>query len=210
MRITIFGATGKTGQLLTQLALEEGHEVVVYARNPAKLGIKDDWLKIVQGELHNHLAIEEAVKGSQAVISLLGPTGPSNGLPISKGMQNILRSMKKFGVKRIIATATPSATDPQDSFDLKFKLAVLLVRVLISSAHQDIIRTAEAIRATDLDWTIVRLPLLNSKPRQGRVYVGYMGDGKINFCLSRADLAEFLLAQLEEETLFRQAPVISN
>jgi len=109
-----------------QLALAEGYEVVAYARNPAKLDIKDKRLEIVQGELHDQAAIEEAVKGSDAVISLLGPTGASKGLPISKGMQMILQAMKKHGVKRIIATATPSATDPHDSFDLKFKLAVLI------------------------------------------------------------------------------------
>lgn len=210
MRITIFGATGETGQILTQQALACGHEVVAYARNPAKLEIKGNRLKVVQGELENQTAIEEAVKGSDAVISVLGPRGASKGLPISRGIQNVLQAMKKCGVKRIIATATPSAVDPQDSFDLKFKLAILLIRWLIPSAYQEIVKTAEAIRATDLDWTIVRLPLLNSKPKQGRVIAGYLGKGKVNLPLSRADLVDFLLAQLEDDTFIKKAPAISN
>lgn len=210
MSITIFGATGETGRMLTQQALSKCYEVDAYARNPAKLGIKDDRLKIVQGELENQAAIEEAVKGSGAVISVLGPMGASKGLPISKGMQNILRAMRKYGVKRIIATATPSAADPQDSFDLKFKLAILMNKLLIPSAYQDIVRTAEAIRATDLDWTIVRLPLLNSKPKQGKLNTGYLGEGKVYLPLSRADLADFLLARLDDNTFIRKAPAISN
>ena len=210
MKLTIFGATGETGRLLTQQALAKGHEIVAYARNPAKLGIQDSRLKIVQGELDNQAAIEEAIRGSEAVISVLGPMGASKGLPISKGMQNILRAMRKYGVKRIIATATPSAADLQDSFDLKFKLAVLMIKVLIPSAYQDIVKTAEAIRATDLDWTIVRLPLLNSKPKQGKVNTGYLGEGKVNLALSRTDLADFLLARLDDNTFIRKAPAISN
>jgi putative NADH-flavin reductase len=106
MRVTIFGATGKTGRMLTQLALVKGYEVIAYARNPAKLEIKDKQLEIVQGELHDQVAIEEAIKGSDAVISLLGPTGTSKGLPISRGMQMIVQSMKKHGVKRIILVIT--------------------------------------------------------------------------------------------------------
>ena len=53
MKLTVFGATRKTGRLLTQHAFAKGHEVVAYARNPAKLGIQDSRLKIIQGELDN-------------------------------------------------------------------------------------------------------------------------------------------------------------
>jgi putative NADH-flavin reductase len=210
MRITIFGATGATGRMLTQQALTKGYEVVAYARNPTKLDIEDEKLKIVRGELSNQSAIEESIKGSDAVISILGPTGSSKGLPISKGMQNILQAIQKCNLKRIIATATPSAVDPYDTFDLKFKLAVLMVKLFIPSAYQDIVKTAEAIWATDLDWTIVRLPLLNSKPKQGQLNAGYIGQGKVNLHLSRGDLVDFLLSQIEDDTYIQKAPAISN
>lgn len=210
MRITIFGATGATGRMLTQQALTKGYEVVAYARNPTKLDIEDEKLKIVRGELSNQSAIEESIKGSDAVISILGPTGSSKGLPISKGMQNILQAIQKCNLKRIIATATPSAVDPHDTFDLKFKLVVLMVKLFIPSAYQDIVKTAEAIRATDLDWTIVRLPLLNNKPKQGQLNAGYIGQGKVNLHLSRGDLVDFLLSQIEDDTYIQKAPAISN
>jgi len=85
-----------------------------------------------------------------------------------------------------------------------------MIKLFIQSAYQDIVKTAEVIRATDLAWTIVRLPLLNSKPKQGRVNAGYMGEGKVNLPLSRADLVDFLLAQLEDDTFIQKAPAISN
>lgn len=210
MRITIFGATGTTGQMLTEQALSQGHEVVAYARSPEKLTINHKRLEIVQGGLTDQSAIEGSIEGSDAVISILGPTGASKGLPISKGMQHIVHAMQKQNVRRIIATATPSAADPHDKFDLKFAVAILIVRLFIHSAYQDIVQTAEIIRRTNLDWTIVRLPLLNSKLKQDRINIGYIGEGKINLPLSRADLVDFLLAQLEDGTYIQKAPAISN
>lgn len=210
MRLTIFGGTGETGQMLVRLALAQGHEIVAFARTPAKLTVTDARLRVVQGDLQDAATIEEAIRGSDAVISLLGPKGKSPGLPVSHGMKQIVAAMQRLGVRRLVATATPSAADPNDAFDLKFKLAVLMIRLSIPSAYHDIVRTAEIIRATDLDWTIVRLPLLNSKPKQGRVNAGYLGDGKISLSLTRADLADFLLAQLQDGTFVRKSPVVSN
>ena len=67
MNITLFGATGKTGILLIQRALEDGHHITVYARTPAKLSMKHENLTIVQGELAELNHIEKAVKNADAV-----------------------------------------------------------------------------------------------------------------------------------------------
>ena len=70
--------------------------------------------------------------------------------------------------------------------------------------------TAAAVRSSTLDWTLLRLPLLNSKPPTGRVRAGYLGRGEVGTSLTRADLATFLLAQLADPTYLRRAPAISN
>jgi hypothetical protein len=132
------------------------------------------------------------------------------GNPLSTGTKNILSVMKKHGVRRLIAVSTASASDPNDQFDFKFKLLVTMIKLGMRGAYDEIIRMAEAIRSSELDWTLVRLPFLNDKPRTGKVRVGYYGHGIIRTGLSRADLADFLLQQLHDSTYIRKAPAISN
>jgi hypothetical protein len=211
MKITIFGATGKTGQLVVQYALAAGHEVTAYVRNPEKLGEPRPRLTIVEDSLQNSEAIERAVAGQNAVISLLGPTGKTSGMPVSDGMKLIVTAMQKQGVSRLIATATPSAADPADRFSLSFRLAALMVQALAGTAYQDIVRTAEIIRSSPLLWTLVRLPMLSDKVSPKTVAAGYIGDPCVKlFSLSRQALAQFLLAQLTDETWIRKAPAVSN
>ena len=76
MRIAVFGGTGATGRLLIDQALDRGHSVTAYARHPEKLGIEDDRLTVVAGELWDSAAIDRAVEGSDAVVSLLGQGRP--------------------------------------------------------------------------------------------------------------------------------------
>ena len=94
MSITIFGATGATGRMLTQQALTKGYEIVAYVRNPTKLDINDKNLRTVQGDLSNQSANQETIKGSDVEINVLGPTGSSKGVPISKRMQLILQAVQ--------------------------------------------------------------------------------------------------------------------
>lgn len=99
MRLTIFGATGDTGKHLTEQVLAAGNQVVAFVRNPSKLHIRHEGLTIMQGDLADQAAIEQAVNGSDAVISLLGHRGGSKKKPITEGTRNILSAMKKHGVR---------------------------------------------------------------------------------------------------------------
>ena len=119
MRIAVFGGTGATGRLLIDQALDRGLSVTAYARHPEKLGIEDDRLTVVAGELSDSAAIDRAVKGSDAVISLLGQGRPVKGTPVALGTRTILAAMDTFGVRRIVAVATASAADPRDKPGLR-------------------------------------------------------------------------------------------
>jgi len=104
MRIAVFGATGGAGKKLVKEALAAGNEVVAYVCNPSRLDTSNRLLTVAQGELSDQAAIEHAVNGADAVISVLGPRGSSEGKPITKGTQNILEAMKKYGVRRFIVS----------------------------------------------------------------------------------------------------------
>ena len=210
MKIAIFGATGETGRQLVEQALAAGYQVVAYVRNPSKLNTKHENLTIVQGELADQAIIERAVSAADAVISVLGPRGGSKGKPITRGMQNIIEAMKKQGVRRLIISSTLSAKDPNDLPDFKAKALVNLVKLTMHAAYEEIVSVADTVRKSDLDWTIVRLTTLNNNPKSGKGRVGYLGKGEVGLRISRADLAEFMLKQVQDTKYLRQAPVISN
>jgi len=210
MKIAVLGATGDTGRQLVEQALAAGHYVVAYVRNPSKLNISHEHLKVIQGELADEPLIESAVSGADAVISALGPRGDSKNKPITHGMQNIIAAMKKQGVRRLIITSTLSAKDPNDPLNFKTKGLVNLVKVTMHDAYEEIVSVAETVRNSDLDWTIVRLTMLNNNTESGKVKAGYVGKGEVGTWISRADLAEFLLKQVQDTKYLRQAPAISN
>jgi len=210
MKLVIFGATGGTGKILVDQALALGNEVVAYLRNPSKLNIENEHLEIAQGELDNETLIERAINGADAVISVLGPHARQKGKPITFGMKNILTAMKAQGVRRLIITSTLSAKDPNDSLNFKTKAMIALVKLTMRSAYEDIVSVAETVRASDCDWTIVRVAMLNNNPKSDKVKVGYVGRGEVGTTISRADLADFLLKQVEDTKYVGQAPAISN
>jgi putative NADH-flavin reductase len=210
--IALFGATGATGLLLVRRLLERGDRVVAYARNPSKLDIVDDHLAVVQGELPNGPAIRDAIAGSDTVISLLGPVGRGTAgqLPIAEGLKHIVAAMHEQGVRRLIATSTPSSADEHDGFDVRFRLAVRMVKTFFRPAYDDIVASADVVRRSGLDWTLVRIPLLKDKHGGAGVVTGYPGDRKVTMSLSRSDLADFLVKQTEDTTFLGRAPVISS
>jgi len=210
MRITVFGATGGTGKQLVEQALEAGNDVVAYVRNPSKLDMNHKHLTIVQGKLTDQALIERAVRGANAVISVLGPRGGSKSKPLTEGMQNIIAAMKKQGVRRLIISSTLSAKDPNDLPEFRARALVNLVKLTMHAVYEEIVSVAETVRASDLDWTIVRLTMLNDKPKSGKVRVGYLGKGEVGTWISRADIADFMLKQVEDTKYLRQAPAISN
>ncbi|WP_081668695.1 NAD(P)-dependent oxidoreductase [Sphingomonas phyllosphaerae] len=211
MKVSVFGATGKTGVLLVRRLIDAGHTVTVYARNPDKMPLHDHRLEMVQGRLDEPERIEQAIIGCDAVISVLGPVAGSSGRPITAGMRLIVDAMQRHGVRRLVATSTPSVADPQDRFSLPFTLAVALIRTLQRSAYDDIIGAAAVIQASDLDWTLVRLPMLSDAVVDQRPAAGYVGmRGLRLFSLSRTALTIFLEGQLADRSWLRQSPLVSN
>jgi putative NADH-flavin reductase len=196
---------------LVEQALAAGDQVAAYARDSSKLEGKRGGLNVIRGELSDRDAIDRAVSGADAVLSALGPRRAAKGMPVTEGTRNIIAAMKSHGVRRLIITSTASAKDPHDEPDLKYRLLVGMVKLFIHPAYEEIISTADVVRqSSDLDWTMVRLSLLNNGPRTGRVRVGYKGRREVGLRIARADIADFMLKQVDDSRYLRQAPLISN
>ncbi len=210
MKLTIFGSTGPLGIEAVKQALNAGYEVVAYARNKEKLvHISHERLEIIEGNLANRKEIERAVKGADAVISLLGPKGKVNNTELSDGVKTIIKTMNKVGTKRLIALSTGSVKDPQDRFDLRYGFLVNMIKITVNSACKEIIRIGELIRSSSLDWTLVRVGFLNNGEIQP-LKVGYYGHGTVDVKISRASIAKFMLDQVKSGKHVRKSPAISN
>ena len=209
MRLTIFGATGRTGQHLLEQALTAGYEVTILVRNSAKVKSQNTHLKILEGNIQNAEKVEQAIINSECVISVLGPTENKPTYEISAGTENILAAMKKQSVRRLVISVGAGVGDPNDSPALFDLIINFLLKILSRHVYADMVQTVAKVRASDLDWTIVRVPMLTDDPRSGKIQVGYVGKG-MGTRISRADMADFILKQVKDNAYLHKAPAISN
>ncbi|MES9729517.1 NAD(P)-dependent oxidoreductase [Bacillus safensis] len=196
MNITIFGATGAIGQLLTQFALENGDFVTVYVRNPEKIKQKHSNLRIVTGELTNTSAIETAVSEADVVISTLGPgidlSRKRKGTPIADGHNRIVKAMKKFTKKRLITLATPALQSEDDKKSLSTILPRILPKLFMPNGYAEMKKIGELIKQSNLDWTVVRIILIsNTKGNLTVIHSAisqlkcpYLGKMSLNSCMT--------------------------
>lgn len=208
MKIVVFGASGGTGKQVVQQALAAGYEVTAFVRDPVKLAMQDAALRIVQGDVTDAAAVEAVLTGQEAVISALGPSRPPAPGMMETAAQNIVAAMQKHNIRRLIATTGAGVRDSQD----QPKLIDHVIRGLLSLLSGVVLRDSEAhvaiIRASDLDWTVVRFPRLTDGPHTGRYRVGYVGKDS-GTQLARADGADFVLKELAEGKYIRKMPVVS-
>lgn len=202
MRITIFGATGRMGHLLVRQALDAGHDVTAYARDPGRMRTAHPRLSVVAGELDDDHAIARAVRDADAVIEGVGS--------VSDGTRRIIGAMEHAGVDRFVVVSTCSVPDPRDLPDAEFAGLVAFVKTVAPGPYAEVRRAADLVRASGLGWTLVRVARLDDGPATGRVKVGHYGHGVVGPSITRADMAAFLLGQVSDGTYLRQAPAISN
>lgn len=208
MRVTVFGPTGRTGLALVELLLGAGHVVVAFARDPGKLPVEHEQLIVVQGDVMDRVAVERAVEGSDAVLSVLGSStrGPKDMLRSVGG--SITSAMKKHGVKRAIVLSGAGVAAPGDPSSVGRTIMTSLLRLLYREMLKDSKGYVAAFQDPELEYTIVRVPRLKEGPRTGVYRVGIMKLGPWQ-TISRADVADFMVSELAEGRHIRKLPMLS-
>jgi hypothetical protein len=206
MRLTIFGASSATGRLLVELALSSGHEVKAFVRDETKLTHKHPRLKITGGDALNPAQVEEAIKGSDAVLSTLGPRGKPT-IMAAESTRNIVNAMEKYGVQRLVVVSVAGVAVPQDN--RKKNLLDGLLKFLLQDVFIDRESQIAVLNSSAVEWIAVRVPRLTDEPAKGSVKA-FFGSPNPSFKVTRADLADFMLEQLTSDRWVRQAPILSN
>ncbi|WP_327110619.1 SDR family oxidoreductase [Nocardia sp. NBC_01730] len=207
MRIAVFGATSTVGRLVVEQAVREGHEVTAFTRSAASVGQQHERLNIVEGDVLDTNSVERAVRGQDAVLISLG--NGRKGVVRAEGTKAVIEAMSRTGVKRLICQTTLGVGDSRGNLNFLWKY--VMFGLLLRQAYADHVEQEEYVRASDLDWTIVRPSAFTDGPRTGSYRRAFpAGEQGLALKIARADIADFMVEQLSDPTYLRQAPGISN
>lgn len=206
--ILILGATGGTGQQVVSQALRQGHHVTAFVRTPERLTATSERLRVLTGTVDNSQALAAAVVGQDAVISTLGVGNSlkSSGL-IARSAPAIVRALETQGVRRLIVM---SAYGVGATWRDVPRLPRIVMRLLSRDLYTDKAAGEEVFRRSDLDWTVVYPVTLTNGPETGRYQVGERLTLRGFPRVSRADVADFLLAQVGDNAYLRKGVLISS
>ncbi len=208
MKLVIFGSTGGVGREVVEQALQQEYTVTAFTRNPAKLDIKNPNLKIFQGDVLDLPAVEQAVGGQDGVICTLGSGPKLTGTLRSEGTRHIVKAMEKTGVQRFICQTTIGAGDSWGSLNFYWKY--IMFGLILRNVLADHERQEQDVKQSGLDWTIVRPGAFFEGARTGNYRHGFPGTDKTSkLKISRADVAEFILKQLADDSYVHQTPSLS-
>jgi putative NADH-flavin reductase len=206
MRLLILGATGGTGHALIPQALERGHEVTAFVRSPGKLGALADRVTVRQGDPLRAAELEAVLPGHDAVLSALGPPGPGPTTILRDGATSTVEAMRAAGPRRLIVVSAAVL------FEDLGVLGTLLRRTLLKNVAADSAEMERVVMGSGLDWTIARPPRLTNGAVTGRYRVEneHLPERSALASISRADVAHFLLSELERGAHIHHIVGITN
>lgn len=208
MKVLVLGATGATGRLIVSQAHTKGHDVVALVRSTAKAADLTD-VKLVEGDARDAAALTRAIAGCDAVISSLGTAiSPFREVTLlSMATRALVGVMTQQGVQRLVCITGLGAGDSRGHGGFFFDQ--LFLPLLLRKVYEDKDRQEDAIRASTLDWTIVRPTVLNDKPARGHIKALTDLSAVHGGTIARADVADFVVQQLTSDTWLRKAPLIT-
>ena len=206
MNITIFGATGTIGRLLVEQSLAHGHDVTAFTRDAARVTVEHDRLTVVEGDVTDAAACLPAVKDADAVIVVLG--AGRQGEVREAGTRAVVTAMQQAGGGRLVCQSTLGVGSSRPNLNAWWKY--VMFGALLRPAYADHVRQERVVEESDLDWTIVR-PSAFADRSPAPVRHGFGGsESGLRLKIARADVAAFLLAQVEDETYLRRAVSVSS
>ncbi len=208
MKITIFGSTGGTGRELVRLGLDYGHTVTAFVRDKAKLAdMRNDQLRVVQGDVLDPGTVLEGIAGQEAVLSAIGAGRVRTRLR-EHGTTIIMKAMELAGVKRLVSLSSLGIGDSRGN--LPFVVKFVIFPTVLRHTMADHERQERVIRQSNLDWTIVRPGYLTDGPLTGTYLHGFsVTERNLKGRISRADVADFMLKQLEDSGYVHETPGLS-
>src|SRR3954447_10128970 len=205
MRIVVFGANGPTGRLLTARSVAAGHDTLAVTRRPEAFPSRDPRLRVVGGDVLDPDDVATAVRGADAVLSVLGvPFGKAPVEVYSRGAEHVLEAMKRFAVRRLVVVSSGAVTgedEPTGGFLFNRVLQPYVTTRLGRTVYDDMRRMEALVADSDVDWTILRPSGLYELPAvTDYSLTSERGPGRFT---ARGDLADAMLRQLADRRFVR-------
>ena len=210
MKILVIGGTSGIGRKVVDEALSRGHDVRAMARGVDEM-LPADRLEPVQGDATRPEDVARALEGVDAVVDALGIGSrvlkPWERVTLfSRSAAALVPAMRDAGVSRLVAVTGFGAGDSKTALSLIERIGTAAV---LGKSYRDKDRQERTITASGLDWTLVRPTFLTDSPKSGRYKVLLAGKWR-NGVISRADVADFILNALEQDSYVRQAVVLAR
>jgi len=206
-KIAVIGGTGKAGKYLVKNLLAQGFQIKILLRHPENFKIINPLIEVIKGDARDLTAIRILLEDCSAIISAVGqPKGePSVFSQVSK---NITEVMNEYGIKRYILLTGLNVDTPFDQKNeiVKQGTAWMYANYPLITADKQL--EYEALVNSNIDWTLVRLPLIELTDKSYGVNIN------LKDCpgekISATDLSYFLINQLHDQTYIKQAPFIAS
>jgi len=209
--VALLGATGMVGRFIIQESLSRGYDVRALARTPAKLDEYRDRIAIVKGDARDPEIIRQLLNGSDVVISALGPVkadGDAAKFVSTAVTNNVLREIENQKISQYLLVSGGGVVIPGD----KRNLLGWWIRTLVRLGLSDVLRDKQAEYAvladSTADWTLVRAPLIDPEPFVSPALVSVKSPPA--FRLRAAELARFMVDQIELREYIRQGPFLGS
>ena len=202
--IAVLGASGGIGQQVVKIALSNGHKVTAILRTPSKLRIVHTNLKIVKGDVFKPETLEEHIKNKDAVISAIGKNSLKETTLYSQGNKNLLNILDKTNTNRVLFISA-AGLEINPSFNLFIRLVERFVlQKLLKNMYADLVKMERIVKKSDQNWTIIRPPQLTNKPFTGQYRFSINSFLKKGLKISRADLADFIINNITNESTYQK------
>ncbi|MHA6260140.1 NAD(P)-dependent oxidoreductase [Sporosarcina sp. CAU 1771] len=150
MKIALFGATGRVGNVVLKKALADGYEVTVLVRSPKKLE-PHNRVKVIQGDVRDEKAVERTIEGMDVVFSALGTDKTTT---LTDSVSHIIRAMNKEEVRRIVTIGTAGILQSRiDTSKLRYEAGDSNRKLTFAAEEHR--KVYEFLKESNLDWTIV-------------------------------------------------------
>lgn len=207
MQVIVFGGTGSVGRFVVDQALEAGHHVALFTRDRSAVSRRHDRLDVVEGSVFDAVAVREAIVGNDAVIVTLG-AGSKGGVR-ARGTDTITGAMREVGVTRIIVQSTLGVGESWANLNFVWKR--LMFGMILREVYADHVEQERVTRESGLDWTIARPGAFTDGPRTGTYRRGFGPTPQRKTPkIARADVADFVVSQLTDDTWMHQTPGLAN
>lgn len=206
MKLVIFGTTGGTGRELLLQALDKGHEVTAIVRRPAAITLTHPRLRVLTGDIMKPDSFAPALQDQDAVLSVVGVNSLKPMTFYRQSARNLVDQMGKAGVQRLVCLTSVGVLDKP----VGPLFYLWLIKPLLKNIYDDMRHMEQTIRESKLTaWTIVRPSRLFDGKRTGQYRVGSSGELADANKISRADVAECMLSQLDTQTNWQKAIAVA-